>query len=119
MLRGLVLIGCFRDFWFDVFFFSGGPGGRGPNGPQGSPGPRGFSGAPGGPGPAGFPGPQGATGFPGKTVMHYNCLYRENQEQCYSSLIYGPTAFASPPVSNYSRGSFKSHTTRIRSKNYV
>ena len=30
------------------------------------------------------------------------CL-RVNQVLCYSSLIYGPSAFASPPVSNYSR----------------
>ncbi len=40
------------------------------------------------------------------------CL-RVNQELCYSSLIYGPTAFASVPVSNYSRGNLKSHTKRI------
>ena len=42
-----------------------------------------------------------------------------NQELCYISLIYGPTAFASPPILNYSRGSSKSLTKRIRSKNYV
>ena len=30
-----------------------------------------------------------------------------NQELCYSSVIYGPTAFAWPPVSNCSRGSLK------------
>ena len=42
-----------------------------------------------------------------------------NHVLCYSSLIYGPSAFASPPVSNYSRGSLKSPTKRIHSKNCV
>ncbi len=52
----------------------------------------------------------------------YKCLPPDtcvsiNQELCYGSPIYGPTAFASPPISNYSWGSLKSHSKRIRSKN--
>ena len=46
------------------------------------------------------------------------CL-RVNHVLCYSSLIHGPSAFASLTVSNYSRRSLKSPTKRIRSKNYV
>ena len=42
-----------------------------------------------------------------------------NHELCYSSVIYRPRAFAWSPVSNYSRGSLKSHTKRIRAKNDV
>ncbi len=32
---------------------------------------------------------------------------RLNQEVCYDSVIYGPTAFALPPVSNYFRGTLQ------------
>ena len=46
------------------------------------------------------------------------CL-RVNHVLCYSSLIYGPSAFPSLTVSNYSRWSLKSTTNRICSKNYV